>query len=145
MDEAEIGYGNDILLRDLAGDLDLALEGMGDTGGDLDLSRGEDNVIQALTLRLRIRQGELEALGWPRFGSRLHELIGQPLVPRTFLKLQAYAREAIEGDPRVAKVLDTRIQILPSDREAVRLSADIRLISADTPVRLSLELSLGRP
>jgi phage baseplate assembly protein W len=145
MDEAEIGYGNDILLRDLAGDLDLALEGMGVAGGDIDLARGEDNVIQALTLRLLVHQGELEALGWPRFGSRLHELIGQPLVPRTFLKLQAYAREAIEGDARVVKVLDTRIQILPSDRESVRLLADVQLIGADTPIRLSLNLSLGRP
>jgi hypothetical protein len=145
MDETESGYGADILLRELAGGLDIAMEGVGAVGGDIDLARGEDNVIQALNLRLRVRKGELEALGWPRFGSRLHELIGQPLVPRTFLKLQAYAREAIEGDARVAKVLDTRIQIVPSARETVRLLVDVQLIGADAPVRLAFELSMGRP
>ncbi|MBL8395126.1 MAG: hypothetical protein JNK99_10320, partial [Candidatus Accumulibacter sp.] len=31
---------------------------------------GIDNLVQALTLRLLVDQGELEALGHPRYGSR---------------------------------------------------------------------------
>ena len=50
---------------------------IGDTAGDIVLALGNDNIMQALTLWLRVRRGELAPLGWPDYGSRLHQLIGE--------------------------------------------------------------------
>src|SRR5688500_12763970 len=104
-------FGTDLLLAPYAEGLDLTRRTDGFYGGDLALTHGMEetaNIIQALTLRLRVRRGELTLLGWPEYGSRLHELIGELNVARTHLKAEVFAREAIEADPRVAKVESAR-------------------------------------
>jgi phage baseplate assembly protein W len=133
-------FGNDLLLSEYAGGFDLALRRGGGPGGDLALARGNDNIVQALTLRLRVHRGELAPLGWPDYGSRLHELIGEPNVRRTHLKLQAFARQAVEEDPRVLKVLQVTAQ--PEERTTVRLMMDIQLIDRPSPLNLVLDVSL---
>ncbi|WP_164000353.1 GPW/gp25 family protein [Pyxidicoccus caerfyrddinensis] len=138
-------FGNDLLLREYAEGLDLSQLQERGPGGDLALARGNTNIIQALTLRLRVRKGELAPLGWPAYGSRLHELIGEPNVPRTHLKLQAFARQAIEMDPRVLKVESVRTVNLPGERDTVRLMLDIQLIDAPSPLNLVFDLSLEKP
>ena len=145
LDARERLFGTDLLLRDYAEGLDLGPEGDIQTGGDLALARGNANIVQALTLRLRVRRGELAALGWPDFGSRLHELIGEPDLPRTHLKLQVFARQAIEADPRVRKVVSVVSTTLPGERDTVRLAIDIQLIDAATPLNLVFDQSLGAP
>jgi phage baseplate assembly protein W len=97
-----------------------------DRAGDLDLARGDENISQALTLRLRVRKGELAPLGWPTYGSRLHEIIGEPNTQRTRVRLMAYAREAIEADPRVVEVV--AISATPHERNVVRLTMEVRLV-----------------
>src|SRR5256885_13853519 len=94
-------FGTDIGLRDAAGGMDFTLGGPIGSSGDLTLASGNDNAVQALSLRLRVRKGELAPLGWPDYGSRLNELIGEPDLPRTRLKAQVFARETVEADPRV--------------------------------------------
>jgi phage baseplate assembly protein W len=111
-----------------------------DYAGDLDLARGEENIAQALTLRLRVRRGELAPLGWPAYGSRLHELIGEPSMNRTHVKVMAYAREAIEEDPRVAEVSGVRAD--PEERSTVRLTMEIRLIDQPELLRMVFDLDL---
>src|SRR5256885_11464448 len=69
-------FGTDICLRDAAGGMDFTLGGPIGSSGDLTLASGNDNAVQALSLRLRVRKGELAPLGWPDYGSRLNELIG---------------------------------------------------------------------
>ena len=138
-------FGNDLLLRDYAEGLDLAAQGGVQAGGDLALARGNDNIVQALTLRLRVRKGELAPLGWPDYGSRLHELIGEPDLPRTHLKLQVFARQAVEADPRVRKVLSVKTVTLPGERDTVRLLLDIQLIDTATPLNLAFDHPLGTP
>lgn len=134
-------FGNDLLLTPYADGLDLVEE----QSGDLRLARGNDNIVQALTLRLRIKKGELAPLGWPDHGSRLHELIGEPNLPRTHLKLQAFARQAIEDDPRVLKVESVKTLNLPGERDTVRLMMDIRLIDENNPLNLVFDVSLEKP
>ena len=90
-------FGADLRLRRTGGDLDLTR----DDAGDLDLAAGPDNISQALTLRLLVRRGELAALGWPDYGSRLHELVGEPNIVRTRALLMTFAQAAIAADPRV--------------------------------------------
>jgi phage baseplate assembly protein W len=122
-------YGVDLALRDGAGGADLSLVGPVGLYGDIALATGNDDIVQALALRLRVRVGELALLGWPDYGSRLHELIGEPDLPRTRLKAQAFARAAIEADPRVAKV------------DAVEM--DVHLITEPQPLNLVFDLALS--
>jgi phage baseplate assembly protein W len=123
----------------------LGFDLVGNNLGDLQLARGNDNIVQALTLRLMVRRGELAKLGWPDYGSRLHELIGEPNNRRTHLKVMAFARAAIEQDPRVREVSEVRVQLIAGERDTVRLMIEIALIDAPTPANLVYDLVLEAP
>jgi phage baseplate assembly protein W len=131
-------FGNDLQLVDRVGGQDLTA----DLRGDLAMAQGNDNISQALALRLRVRQGELARLGWPDYGSRLHELIGEPNHNRTHVKLMAFARAAIEQDPRVAEVEKVETQVPPGDRESVRVLMEIVLIDRPNPLNLVFDMRL---
>jgi hypothetical protein len=138
-------FGADIGLRDGAGGLDFALGGPVGSSGDLMVAVGNDNAVQALSLRLRVRKGELAPLGWPDYGSRLHELIGEPNLPRTQLKAQVFARAAIEADPRVKRVESTDVVTIPGERSVLRLAMSVLLIDQPTPLDLVFDLTLESP
>jgi hypothetical protein len=129
-------FGNDLELYGRNETYDLRPDGTGDLG----LARGNENIIQALTLRLRVRRGELAPLGWPAYGSRLHELIGEPNINRIHVRLMAYARSAIEEDPRVAEV--SEVSASPSERDMVRLTMEIRLIDQPNPLNMVFDFDL---
>jgi len=137
-------FGNDLrVLRegpveDVAGDLDL----IRNIRGDLDKASGNDNVVQALLLRLLVRKGELERLGWPDYGSRLHELIGEPNNTRTQVKLMAFARAAVERDPRVLEVVAIQARVLPGARNVIRLEMEVQLIVEQSPLNLVFDAVL---
>lgn len=135
-------FGTDIRLGERSGGLDLTLEGSAGTSGDLGLASGNDNIVQALSLRLRVRRGELSPLGWPDYGSRLHELIGEPDLPRTRLKAQAFARDAVSADPRVAAVDSVDVVSIPGERGVLRLALSVRLIDEPRPLDFAFELAL---
>ena len=131
-------FGDDLELYGRNETYDLRPNGAGDLG----LARGNENIIQALTLRLRVRRGELAALGWPAYGSRLHELIGEPNINRIHVRLMAYARSAIEEDPRVAEVSEATARVLPGERDMVRLTMGIRLIDQPNPLNMVFDFDL---
>jgi phage baseplate assembly protein W len=135
-------FGTDILLRDAAGGMDFTLGGPVGSSGDLTLAQGNDNAVQALSLRLRVRKGELAPLGWPDYGSRLDELIGEPDLPRTRLRAQAFARDAVEADPRVEKVQSVDVVRIPGERYVLRLAMTVLLIDQPTPLDLVFDLAL---
>ena len=134
-------FGTDLRVTMSALGFDL----VGNNLGDLQLARGNDNIVQALTLRLMVRRGELARLGWPDYGSRLHELIGEPNNRRTHLKVMAFARAAIEQDPRVREVSEVRVQLIAGERDTARLMMEIALIDAPNPVNLVYDLVLEAP
>ena len=134
-------FGTDLQLAGRAEGMDL----LPAAGGDLSLAAGNDNIVQALIMRLRIRKGELANLGWPDVGSRLYELIGEPNNTRTQVKLMAFARQAIEQDARVEKVETVQAQVLPGERSIVRLSMDVLLISQPNPLNLVVDINLEAP
>ncbi len=136
--EREQLFGSDIRIEDCASGLDFILN----SRGDISIADGIDNVRQALILRLRVRKGELARIGWPDYGSRLHELIGEPNNTRTHLKLMAFARSAVEADPRVAEVENVSTQVLPGERDVVRVIMEIRLIDQPNPISLVIDLAL---
>ena len=132
-------FGTDLALHDAAGGLDLQVA----RGGDLALAEGNDNIVQALTLRLVVRRGELAPLGIPNYGSRLHELLGERNNQRLRVMAMAFARAAVEQDPRVAEVLQVQADSPPGDRDTLRLVLDIALISSNVPLNLVFDLRLG--
>jgi phage baseplate assembly protein W len=131
-------FGNDLELYGRNETYDLRPNG----AGDLEVARGNENIIQALTLRLRVRRGELASLGWAAYGSRLHELIGEPNINRIHVRLMAYARSAIEEDPRVAEVSEVTARVLPGERDVVRLTMEIRLIDQPKPLNMVFDFDL---
>jgi phage baseplate assembly protein W len=141
MAERERLFGNDLRLAPRAPGFDL----VGNAAGDLDQVRGNDNIVQALIMRLKVRQGELAPLGWPNFGSRLYELLGAPNNARTHVMLMAHARKAIEQDPRVAEVRQVRTEVLRGEPETVRLIMDILLIDTPNPLNLVFDINLESP
>ena len=140
--EREKLFGADLLLRDGAGGVDFALGDPANASGDLALAEGNDNIAQALLMRLRVRKGELAPLGWPDYGSRLGELIGEPDLPRTQLKAQVFAREAVEADPRVEEVIAVEPVRVEGERAVLRLAMSVLLIDEPTPLNLVFDLDL---
>lgn len=114
---------------------------VGDPSGDLALAVGNSNISQALSLRLMVRLGELAPLGLPDYGSRLHELIGQPNNQRTRVIAMGLARTAIEQDPRVKQVL--KVEAQQEEHDVLRINMDIELIQENTPLNLVFDLRLG--
>lgn len=139
MVERERLFGKDLELYGRGGAFDLRPG----RAGDLGLARGNENIVQALILRLRVRRGELGPLGWPDYGSRLHELIGEPNTSRTHIRLMAFARAAIEEDPRVAELVEVGARVPPGERDVVRLAMDVRLIDESNPLNMVFDFDLG--
>ena len=131
-------YGHDLALTGtLSADLTPGAT------GDLATTTGAENIAQALGMRLRVRVGELARLGFPDYGSRLHEVLGEPNTQRTRLLLLAHARTAVDQDPRVAEVADATATVLPGERDVVRLTLSVLLITEPTPLNLVFDVRLG--
>ena len=103
---------------------------------DLDTHSGADNISQALLLRLLTQQGELEVLGHPTYGSRLHELIGEPNTEGNRLLAKLFVLQALEQEARVANVLAVTVTQRASDPGAVDINLELEIINSDTPLNL---------
>jgi len=114
------------------------------THRDLAVAAGFDNLTQAIANRLKTRQGELASLGHPLYGSRHHELIGEPNVPRTRNLIKLYVLQALRHEPRIERVLraDVRAQHDPP-RDVVRIEMQVRVTGQAEPLNLVVPFSLG--
>lgn len=111
---------------------------------DVQLADGLANLEQALANRLKTRKGELGALGHPDYGSRHHELIGEPNVDRTRHLIKLYVLQALRDEPRIEQVLSARV--MPDHqppRETVRIELALRVRGEPHPLNLVLPFSLG--
>jgi phage baseplate assembly protein W len=84
--------------------------------GEMKRISGKANLVQALNLRLLVDTGEIACLGKPRFGTRIRDLIGEPLDRANLELIRRYVRQALLQDPRVAEV--TRLIVRPRQGEA---------------------------
>lgn len=150
----------DVLMKRLGRDLKLDFPGPAGGWEDADLAHGVDRrrlprrhdlqvvegleaATQMLVNRLKTRRGELTPLGHPDYGSRHHELIGEPNVERTRNLIKKHILVALNQEPRVQEVLDCRVTA-PHDppRDIVRVEATLRLIDQHNPLNLVLPFSL---
>jgi phage baseplate assembly protein W len=114
------------------------------TGRDLTLADGVDNITQALANRLKTRKGELASLGHPDYGSRHHELIGEPNVERTRNLVKLYVLQALRDEPRIEKVLAATVRAEHTPpRESVRIELTVQLTRVSAPLNLVVPFSFG--
>jgi len=92
---------------------------------------GIDNLVQALTLRLLVDQGELAGLGHPRYGSRIRELLGARLDRANLELIRRFVRQTLLDDPRVAEVVRIVVQPRADAPGIVDVAAEVRSISGE--------------
>ncbi len=96
---------------------------------DLETVDGLDNLVQALTLRLLVDRGELGGLGHPRYGSRIRDLIGEPLDSANLELLRRIVRQELLRDPRVEEVLQVSVTPHDARRDGVDVVARVRAVT----------------
>ena len=84
---------------------------------DFSIVSGNDNLAQAITIRLLTPRGELTALAHPDYGSRLHELIGQPNTDNTRNLVRLYIIEALQQEVRIAEIIKLKVAQVPGTRD----------------------------
>ncbi|MCD1294334.1 hypothetical protein CUJ83_04890 [Methanocella sp. CWC-04] len=109
--------------------------------GDLEITRGRENLGQALMHRLLTRKGELASLGHPYYGSRLHELIGEPNNETTRELIRLYAKECIMEEPRVRDIVSLSVGMTDYPG-AVMLDITVVPIKSSVPMNLVLPFYL---
>jgi len=100
-------------------------------------------IEQAIINRLKTRKGELAPLGHAGYGSRHHELIGEPNVERVRNLIKLYVMQALRDEPRIERLL--RVDVRPDHdppRETVRIELTVKLIDIATPLDLVIPFSL---
>lgn len=121
--------------------------GVAPRAADTGVVSGVANLVQALIVRLKTQRGELAALGHPDYGSRHHELIGEPNTEtnRNLVKLHVLA--CLRQEPRLQEVL--RVQVRPASgregRSTVTIEVDAIAAGESTPLNLVLPFSFAGP
>lgn len=118
-----------------------AVHGAG-TENDAEVVRDVDAARQLLVNRIQTRRGELGVLGHPEYGSRHHELIGEPNVQRTRDLVKLHILECLRHEPRIAKVLGCAVTSAPRPRDVVRVEIDLRLVDHPEPLNLVVPFDL---
>ena len=108
-----------------------------ETGG-VDLARSEalENLQQALLLRFLTPVGELAILGHPDYGSRLHELIGEPNSETNRNRAKLYTLAALQAEPRVKQI--KTVTVTTRRNEPSRIDINICLLAIDSDSILNL-------
>lgn len=76
-----------------------------DTTGDVETTKGLDNLVQSITMRLLTRQGSL--LYHPDYGTRLDDYIGQKVTSKLIQLIVVEIERTITSDDRVGSCTNT--------------------------------------
>lgn len=112
--------------------------------GDLQTVGGRANLVQAIINRLLTRQGELATLGHPTYGSRLYTLVGQPNNLRVRALADAYIREALAQDKRIAKVNFVTFNVpgRGDDRSTLKATIGVQPAGQEPEISILLPINL---
>ena len=103
---------------------------------DLATTDGRDNLGQAVILRLLTPRGELEALGHPTYGSRLHELIGRQNTETTRNLVKLHILESLQQEARIEKVVQISVQPSPGTRDRVDVLLVVQPVASTQTVTI---------
>jgi phage baseplate assembly protein W len=116
----------------------------GDYLNDLLAVEGVDNAVQAVIHRIKTFKGELTELGHPEYGSRHHELIGQPNSENNRNLVKLYILQALAFEARIEKILKAEIGF---DRrrapDRVEIALTLTFIGVQTPLNLVIPFNFA--
>ena len=104
---------------------------------DMKTTSGRDNLGQAVVMRLLTPRGELTTLGHPRYGSRLHEIIGRTNTANTRGLARLFILESLKEEARIASIEDVLITESPGRRSSI----DVQIIVI--PIGTTEALTIG--
>ncbi len=112
---------------------------------DLGVVEGRPNLVQAIMLRLLTEQGELAELGAPSYGSRHHQLIGEPNTPSNRARLKVHVLECLRQEPRIRQIvaLDVRPAAGALGREQVEVTVTVTAKNDPDPLSFVVPFSFG--
>ncbi|MCI0489357.1 MAG: DUF2634 domain-containing protein [Blastocatellia bacterium] len=114
---------------------------------DLGVIAGKANLVQSLILRLKTEQGELSALGHPRYGSRHHQLIGEPNTETNRNLIKLYVLECLRQERRIEEV--RKIDVKPGEgrqnRDKVDITVTVKMKSLPDPLSFVVPFSFEGP
>ena len=104
---------------------------------DMKIISGRNNLGQAVVMRLLTPRGELTTLGHPRYGSRLHEIIGRTNTANTRGLARLFILESLKEEARIASIEDVLITESPGRRSSI----DVQIIVI--PIGTTEALTIG--
>jgi hypothetical protein len=114
---------------------------------DLDLTSGRANLVQSLIVRLKTERGELAALGHPGYGSRHHQLLGEPNTESTRNLVKLYILECLKQDRRIEAI--EKIEVRPGpgreNRNMVQVAIALKVRGFPDPLNLVVPFSFAGP
>ncbi len=114
---------------------------------DLGLVSGRANLVQSLIVRLKTERGELAGLGHPDYGSRHHQLIGEPNTENNRNLIKLYVLECLRQEPRLERVV--KIEVKPvegrENRDKVRIEIAVKAKGIQDPLNLVIPFSFQGP
>jgi phage baseplate assembly protein W len=105
---------------------------------DLGTVTGKANLAQSLILRLKTQRGELKGLGHPDYGSRHHELLGEPNTNNNRNLIKLYVLECLRQEPRLEKI--EKVEVAQTEGKENRDKVEVRIKATvkDSPTPISL-------
>ncbi|MEO0069422.1 MAG: hypothetical protein ABIK18_01335 [candidate division WOR-3 bacterium] len=114
---------------------------------DLSVVNGKANLIQSLILRLKTERGELAGLGHPNYGSRHHELIGEPNTEGNRNLIKLYVLECLKQETRLEAIqkIDVRPGQGRENRDKVDIYITVQMKGFPDPLSLVIPFSFEGP
>jgi phage baseplate assembly protein W len=103
---------------------------------DMGTVGGDQNLEQAINMRLLTPRGELDGLAHPEYGSRLHELIGRQNTATVRNLVKLFILDSLQGEPRIEEVSEVTVTQAPGRRDGV--SVVLRVVPAGADRTLTI-------
>lgn len=136
MDEELLGTDLKLLIETKPEYLGLGADIMVSKKGDLQIASGRANLGQAILNRLLTRKGELADIGHLEYGSRLHELIGEPNNEKTRELVRLYTKECVSQEIRVQDIVSITVSVHGDNRNEVLLDITVLPIKSNVPMNV---------
>ena len=91
---------------------------------------------QSLINRIMTHKGELKELGHPEYGSRHHELMGEPNTESNRNLIKFHILECLSHEPRIERILKAYVKADTDNRNLVRVYLEIKIIGVSSPINL---------
>ena len=113
---------------------------------DVAVVSGIANLVQALIVRLQTERGELAPLGHPDYGSRHHELVGEPNSETNRNLVKLHVLSCLRQEPRLEEIVRVEVRPAgPGDRSTVTIDVEARARGSATPLSLVVPFSFAGP